>query len=136
MTKIKHLRRRISPKDISLNVSMAMPWRSCGTRTCAEGSARTYADGSVPVGKGGLLHALSVGDIPHTHLPSRDNLVLFSVISTQLAGIIFVPLSFFFSAALKCGLIVYGAFCYRLLGKRMPWSLAGMTHCIGVFLSG
>lgn len=107
-----------------------------GARICSEGSDHTYTDCSVPVRKCGLLHALSVGDIPNTHLPGRDNFVLFSVILTQLAGIIFCATKFFFSVALKCNPIVYVAFCYRLLGKKMLWSLAGMTYCICVFLFG
>lgn len=70
--------------------------KSCRVWRCSEGSEHehTYTDCSVPVRKCGLLHALSIGDIPNTHLPSRDNFVLFSVISTQLDGIILVPPSF------------------------------------------
>lgn len=48
----------------------------------------------------------------------------------------FCATKFFFSAALKCRLIVYVAFCYRLLSKKMLWSLARMTYCTCVFLFG
>lgn len=82
-------------KVISLNVCVANALNEfLKVQKCSEGSEGTYTNCSVPVRKYGLLHALSVGDIPNTHLPRRDNFVLFSVISTQLAEIIFVSPSF------------------------------------------
>jgi len=64
----------------------------------------------MPIGKLCVLNALSTSDIPDTHLPAKDNFILISVISTQLAGIICAN-NFFFSAVLKCSLVAYVAFC-------------------------
>lgn len=113
-----------------------MIWRRCRIWRCSEGNDHTYTDCSVSVRKYGLLHALSIGDIPNTHLPSRDNFVLFSVISTQLAGIIFVPPSFSLVLHLNAAWSFMWPFVTDYWGKKMLWSLAGMTYCICVFLFG
>lgn len=51
-------------------------------------SCYTYVDCCMPIGKLCVLNALSTSDIPNTHFPAKDNSILFSVISTQWAGII------------------------------------------------
>lgn len=48
----------------------------------------TYIDCCMPIRKLCFLNAQSTSDIPNTHLPAKDNFILFSVISTQLDGII------------------------------------------------
>lgn len=86
-------------------------------------SCYTYIDCCVPIRKLCVLNALSTSDIPNTHLPAKNNFILLCHFHS-IGWNNFAP-SFSFSAVLKCSLIVHGAFCYRLLGKKMLWSLAG-----------
>lgn len=48
----------------------------------------------------------------------------------------FCAAKFFFSDALRRNLIVHVAFCYRLLGKKLLRSLAGLTHRSSIILFG
>lgn len=69
--KIENARKGYSPKILSAQIArkhyisyvLASPvsWRAC-----------TYADGSMPVRKGGLLHTLATAHIPQTHLPGTE----------------------------------------------------------------